>query len=448
MNLSVAPLLLAAVAPFTCTPLSGQWGLDAIGKMITPADPPLPCSTTLPADPNAAARAACTFGQGDHPSKTLGVPANLSGQIPIRHVILMMKENRSFDHLFGRLHDEGQPLTEAEPATYTNLDLTGAPVVPFHEPTTCVPIDPGHQSDSVAVCIAGGAMTGFVVNAARTTGTDGHAVMGNYDRTDFPFYFWLAATFALADRHFAPMASGTYGNRDFSILGTNAGVTDTGLAFPDPSTPSIMQLLMNAGFTWGAYTDSEPFSGALNWDASTPGVHPFQALLDALDQGTLPNVAFVDAVDNVTDDHPIADIQAGEAWSRQVYTHAVASPQWSRLAIIWTYDEAGAFADHVPPPSACAAVPSNSSFTQLGPRVPLVAISRWAKPSYVSHVVRDHTAITRFIETLFDLPALTARDANSDALLDLFDFSCRQPASPAQNPPEAGIGGCPAGPGK
>jgi phospholipase C len=81
--------------------------------------------------------------------------------------------------------------------------------------------------------------------------------------------------------------------------------------------------------------------------------------------------------------------------------------------------------------------------TKLGPRVPLVAISPWAKRHYVSHVVHDHTAITRFIETIFDLPALTARDANSDALMDLFDFSCGRESFVPGPAPEAGTGGCP-----
>jgi phospholipase C len=441
-------VFLAGVAPFTCSPLTPTWGLEAIDGMTTPADPPLVCSFSMPPDTNASQRASCVFGEGDHAAATLGIPTSVSSQIPIRHVIVEMKENRSFDHLFGNLHAEGQPSTEAIPATYTNPDLDGNTVAPFHETTTCVPWNPGHQFASVTECIAGGAMTGFVKNGAQTTASDGHFVIGNYNSTDLPFYYWLAKTYALADRHFAPMDSGTFANRNFYIFGSNAGVVDTGLTYPDPGTPNILQTLMNAGFTWGAYTDSAPFSGAMNLDSTSPGVHTFQDLLDALDQGTLPNVAFVDGVEDVTDDHPpessatLGDLQAGEAWSRQIYEHAVGSPQWSRLAILWTYDEAGGFADHVPPPTGCLAKPSPSPFTQMGPRVPLVVISRWAKPNYVSHVVHDHTAITRFIETIFDLPALTGRDANSDALFDLLDFSCTQPATPPSPPPAAGTGGC------
>jgi phospholipase C len=151
-------------------------------------------------------------------------------------------------------------------------------------------------------------------------------------------------------------------------------------------------------------------------------------------------VVFVDANDSVTDDHPPGDLQKGEAWLRTLYTHATGSPQWERLAILWTYDEGGAYFDHLPPPAGCAAVPGGT--TDRGVRIPLVAISPWARRHAVSHVVTDHTAITRFIETIFDLPALTARDANSDALLDLFDFSCGRDLTPPVNPPESATGGC------
>ena len=117
-------------------------------------------------------------------------------------------------------------------------------------------------------------------------------------------------------------------------------------------------------------------------------------------------------------------------------------PEWQRLAIVWTYDEGGGFFDHVPPPTGCLPLPSKSAYTQMGPRVPMGVISPWARRNYVSHVAHDHTAITRLIEALFDLPALTARDANSDALLDMFDFSCGRDLSVPPSP-SPGTGGCP-----
>jgi phospholipase C len=138
-------------------------------------------------------------------------------------------------------------------------------------------------------------------------------------------------------------------------------------------------------------------------------------------------------------------VQAGEAFVRTVYQHVVASPQWPRLALLLTYDECGAYADHVPPPGpACIARsdPEDQPYDELGVRVPFIAVSPYAKPHHVSHVVQEHTAITRFIETVFDLPALTKRDANSPALLDLFDFSCNPPLMTPPPAPDAGVGGC------
>jgi phospholipase C len=146
-------------------------------------------------------------------------------------------------------------------------------------------------------------------------------------------------------------------------------------------------------------------------------------------------------------------VQAGEAWSHQIYTHATASSLWPGLAILWTYDEGGGFFDHVPPPSnACVPRTNNpkvggngtpdSAFFELGVRIPMVVISPWARPGYTSHVVQEHTALTRFIETVFNLPALTARDANSDALLDMFDFTCGPAFLTPPTPPAAGTGEC------
>jgi phospholipase C len=435
--------LLALAIAVACRPGAIDWGFSAIDDMKTPADDPnLGCGVTFPSDPASAERARCAFRSGASAAQSLGVSADDLKKIPIRHVIVAMKENRSFDHLFGKLHDQGQPGVEPIPPTFTNPDVNGNPVAPRRATTTCLPWDAGHQFEGMKAGVNGGKMDGFVRNAAATTDTDGSFVMTYYEASDLPFYYFLASNFALADRDFAPMASGTFANRTFMLFGTPGGVVDTGITYVAPGTPSIFQLLMSAGFTWGVYTDGAPLSATLGWDSESPGVHPTQAIYDALDQGTLPNVAFVDGIEDVEDDHPVGDLQYGEAWLAKLYAHAVKSPQWERLAILWTYDEGGAFFDHVPPIDGCLPVPSRAEVTARGPRVSLVTISPWARRGYVSHVVRDHTAITRFVEAIFGLPALTARDANSDALLDMFDFSCGRdlsvPAAPAP-----GTGGCP-----
>ena len=134
------------------------------------------------------------------------------------------------------------------------------------------------------------------------------------------------------------------------------------------------------------------------------------------------------------DDHPPGDPQIGSNFLSQIYGAVTSSPQWPHAALFITWDENGGIYDHVPPPPACApdsvapvlsgtdiGVPGG--FDRYGFRVPLLVASPYAKKGYVSHNVYDHTSITRFIEAKFKIPALSARDANADPLMDLFDFT-------------------------
>ncbi|HLK92630.1 MAG TPA: alkaline phosphatase family protein [Polyangia bacterium] len=421
---------------------------------LPPSDREVPIQTGQRAagqrasDSLAAQRSACVFGTGARVTDTLDITPDERAEIPLRHVVILMKENRSFDQLLSGANAAGQPALDGEgiPSDFSNRDAVGTTVSPFALGTTCLPWNPGHQWDAMHAQVNSGSMNGFVISAAASTKSDGHFVMGHYGPTDLPFYYWLASTYALNDRHFAAVRSGTWPNRDFLLLGTADGVKCSYCGFPDPATPTLFEALDSAGATWGAYTDGEPFDGSLGWTAPHAGLHSFQEFLTALQDGTLPNVAFVDGVANITDEHPTADLQVGEAWTRQIYQAAVSSPLWPQLALIWTYDEAGGFADHVPPPSAaCIARPGDArdaAFFELGVRVPLAVISPYARSHYTSHVVQDHTAITRLIELVFDLPALTSRDANSDGLLDMFDFDAPAFLTPPPAPP-AGTGGCP-----
>lgn len=434
---------LAAFLFSACIPQAHDWGFEGVNDIPTPADDPARCGASLPDDPFATERAACRYVRGDSARTSLGISPEQAARIPIRHVIILMKENRSFDHLLGRIHRRGQPNADGAPDTFSNLDLNGNAVLMHNAGTTCINHDPGHQQAEMIEGINGGKMDGFVTSAAKSTGTDGHFAMTYNDEPELPFNYFLAKTYALNDRHFQSIASGTSANRTFLVAADALGVINTGILFPSPDHVTIMEILSAHKVSWAAYTDGLPFDGSLGWNKDAPGVHSQKEFLDALDNGTLPSVSFVDAVGEVTDDHPIADLQAGEVWLRDVYQHIVKSPQWPYLAVLLTYDEGGGFADHVPPPRACKST-LDSPFDTLGVRVPFIAISPWAKRNFVSHVVQDHTAILRFVEAIFNLPALSGRDANSPALFDLFDFSCGRdlsiPAAPAP-----GSGGCDAG---
>ncbi len=409
------------------------------GSQVPMRDGGSVCPSPVAADTTATQRKACMFKAGALVSESLGLPAAERQKIPLKHIIVVMKENRSFDHYFGQLSKHGQPDAEPLPDTFSNLDKTGAAVTNYHLTTTCVHNDPAHQWNDMHTQVgATGKMDGFVISGANTTGTDGHFVMGWYDNTDIPFYYFLANTFALADHHFASVRSGTWPDRDYLLLATSDGVRATGGGYPADATPTIMSQLDTKGVTWGAYAPAAPFEGSLTWGATHAGVHNLAAFKTALANGTLPSVAFVDGP---ADEHPTANIQVGEAWTRDIYQSVIASPLWATTAMIWTYDEAGGFFDHVAPGNSCVARPEDAAFFELGIRVPTVVISPYARQHYVSHVIHEHTSITRLIETVFDLPALTMRDANSDAMLDMFDFACPPNMKPA-DAPAAGTGGC------
>jgi len=140
---------------------------------------------------------------------------------------------------------------------------------------------------------------------------------------------------------------------------------------------------------------------------------------------------FLDTPTVENDEHPPSNVQVGQEFVSRVVKALLTSPQWRHAALFLTYDEHGGFFDHVPPPAACApdAIPPTlepgdepGAFDRYGIRVPVVVVSPYARRHFVSHTTHDHTSILRFIETRFDLPALTARDANADPMLEFFDF--------------------------
>jgi phospholipase C len=386
----------------------------------------------------ASRRDACAFGPGALAADTIGECA--SSPTPIEHIVVLMQENRSFDQYFGHLRGHGQDDVDVSPETAANpAPDAGGPSPWHHESAYCVQ-DTDHGWVASHQQWNGGKMDGFATSNTTMLDPTGHRAMGWYDQTDIPFYYDLISTFATSDRYFCSLLGPTYPNRMYLAAGTSFGIVTTNLQkLAPPGVPQIYRSLNDKGVTWKIYTTNLPsiliFPDFANDSAQQ--VHRATAadfLTDAAN-GTLPQVSFLDsgfsesaAVE--TDEHPPADIQLGQHWVWQQVQAVLASPLWSSSAMFITYDEHGGLYDHVSPPAACAPDdtppaqnPELGGFDRLGFRVPLIVVSPYARRHFVSHETHSHTSILRFIEARFGLPALTKRDANSDTLLDLFDFA-------------------------
>jgi phospholipase C len=416
------------------------------------------CLATLVGVPSVRAERVprCRFGPGALPTETL--PGRPHGsQIPIDHIIVLMQENRSFDHYFGPLHDQGQPRVRPPRRNSSNPDPTnptGPAIGRFHKPNYCETADLDHSWNGTHKEYDGGLMDGFTAQNVDSTDPTGMRTMGFYDRTDLPFYYALFSAFAISDRYFCSVLSQTFPNRFFLLAGTSFGHIANDFPTGDPmndfAQPTIFNLLDQAGVSWKIYFSQIAFADEFSYVRNhVPSMtFPVQEFMTDAQNGTLPSVSFIDpifiaqaTVEN--DEHPPSNVQVGQNFVAGILNALFASPQWGSSALFLTWDEHGGFWDHVPPPRAC--VPDDippmlgsgdepGAFDRYGIRVPVVVVSPYARQHYVSHKVYDHTSILRFIETRFDLPALTRRDANANSMLKLFNFKAATIASPALPP--------------
>ena len=400
-------------------------------------------------DQAAAARQACMFQAGTLPGLSQAKDAIIGSDMPIDTIVVLMMENRSFDHLLQNLPAFGQPDAEVAPAGVTNPDSDGTPRPTYHLTEYCFD-DTSHGWTDVHTEWGAGAMNGFVVanNHNDDAPADGKRAMGYYTEQDLPFFYSLANTFALADHNFSSVLGPTFPNREYLYAATSFGHTGNDI-FEDENA-TIFQELVAAKVDWRIYYTDLPgafiFLGTLSkYLDNTYKIGNFYSDAQA---GMLGQLNFVDpklglGAASRNDFHPPGDIQEGEKLISDVVQALMQSPQWAHSALIVTFDEHGGIYDHVPPPPACApddiapmldSGDAPGDFANYSVRVPLIVVSPYAKPHFVSHAVYDHTSITRFIETRFKLGALTRRDANADPLTDLFDFKKPAFATPPSLP--------------
>ena len=343
---------------------------------------------------------------------------------------------------------------------------------------------------------------GFVVAAANDArqqspplmDTNGIRAMGYFDWTDLNYYYFMASNFGTSDRWFSPVMDRTQINRMYLLAATSAGHTHP---LSPPETPltakTIFEELQAAGITWKIYVNPTGTACASNPTGScleaysyinqfhygqqikssstlSGNIVPISQFTTDAQGGTLPQGALIEpASPAALDEHPTdqdtevpVNIQAGAHYAAGLINTFMSSPSWADSIMIFSYDEFGGYYDHVSPqpmpspdgiapmdltPTDECAQPGQTGgptcdFTWTGYRVPLIVISPFAKKNFVSHTVRDYTAMLKLIETRFGVPTLTARDAAQADMSEFFDFANKPWATPPSPPSQVRNGQC------
>ncbi len=359
-------------------------------------------------------------------------PARLSD---IDHIIVLMKENRSFDHYFGMLpgvrgFDDPTALRLADGRSVFHQPDPENPdgyVLPFRLDTTMTSAqrlqDLSHSWLPLHWCLNGGAMDAWIPAHRRVNGHFAPLTMGYFTRADLPLYYALADAFTICDSYHCSMLGPTHPNRYYLMTGTidpqakNGGpaLNNEGRHYTWETYP---QRLQRAGVTWRVYHERDDFGCNVckNFPVfadATPTSdlydnlmrdRSFDELLRDVRIGNIPQVTWIVPPSTVTE-HPRYMPAAGENHTRQVLEALWSNPRlWARTVVILNYDENDGLFDHVVPPLPEPATPDEfvgGLPIGLGFRVPCLVISPFSRGAYVCSETFDHTSTLRLIETRF-----------------------------------------------
>jgi phospholipase C len=342
----------------------------------------------------------------------------------VDHIIVLMMENRSFDHMLGYLALEGgiPGVDGLRPDMHNEYQGQTFPVHPLTDTTFPGEANPRHDGASVLEQLAD-SNGGFVRNFAEKTGaSDPGLVMGYYTAEQLPVYDHLARNFTICERWFSSVPGATWPNRLYSVAGAAAGSPDDLPLFPYYWMKSFVRHLDHAKRSWRWYS-YDP--GTLRFidhkyrlrrdtnfafvEQRTPEeeiqaqiLSEGSSLLDDIANDTLPDVAWIDPnftdlhlFPHSNDDHPPADVTAGQELVLNIYRALAANPSvWAKSMLVIVYDEHGGLYDHVPPPEA---PDDDAKFSRYGVRVPAIVVSPWSAAGFASGQLFDHTSLIKTI---------------------------------------------------
>jgi phospholipase C len=419
-------------------------------------------AATLPASTILAEAA-----KASHRGRRLPRPRN----VEIDHFVILMMENRSFDHYFGWLTNEAdgvQHQSFRNPAGQ-QVGTRHASSLGAAEWQGCGHPDPGHGWDEGRAQLGGG----FLANGS---GNDEFALC-YYNRGEIPFIHAAARQYTLYDRYFCSLLSSTWPNRYYKWSGQSGGFKTNTLQVPNGNSwETIFDRATAHGLTVRYYASDLPFAATFG-PRAVAWINPIERYYTDCLTGNLPNIAIVDPPfkdggggDGLSaDEHPLGDVRLGQAFMADVVNAFVNSKNYQRGALFVIYDEWGGFFDHVRPPRVPDDRASNNpenDFGQMGFRVPAVAVSPyarrgkkkwpWERDRYgwhrnhfeVDHGLYGHESILKFISYRFGLGDLNTRMKFANNIGRSFDFwrpDFERPQLP--DPPEIVTQPCAAGGG-
>ena len=358
----------------------------------------------------------------------------------VKHIVVAMMENRSFDHFLGWL-----PNAYGKQAGLNYVDANGVSH-PTHDLapdwTGCSYNDPDHSYDGARIEVDNGLMDGFM----KTSTADVYAI-GYYQEAANRFFPKFARNFTTCDMYFPSMLGPTFPNRIFQLCGQTDRLDDS-VSLCSYST--IFDHCTQAGVSSKYYYGNVPFLTLFPLDAIIYA-NSFSDFLSDCANGTLPQVSFVDpsftlVLNTANDNHPHSDIRNGDALMAQVYNAVATSPAWKNTVLVLNHDEWGGFFDHVPPPRALAPNNTDTDLVNgkalLGCRAPCIVASPWtvgaASNPTVNHTVFDHTSVLKMIESVFSVKPLAARETSHDVgnLLSAINFNRQARSAPVLPQPQ------------
>jgi len=364
-------------------------------------------------------------------------PADL--QSAIQHIVFIVKENRTFDQMFGTFPG-------ADGATSGTIS-TGQ-VLTLGVTPDALPRDFGHSWIVANDDIDYGKMDDFDLFGSCTLNGD-YLCMTQQNQTTIPNYFTYATNFALGDHMFSALKGPSFPNHLYTVAAQSGGVVgnppsnirwgcdspqgttvpvvdaDGNLSYQYPcfDFESIAGLLESAGISWKYYAEEgsiwnafDAVSEVRNSSLWTTNIAPDTQFITDAQNGQLPSVSWVVAPSGSSEHPMLGGTCVGENWSvNQINAVMGNQTEWNSTAIFLTWDDFGGFYDHEGPPTV--------DQYGLGIRVPLLIISPYALAGYVSHTQYELSSFLKFVEERYGLPALTERDANANDMLDSFDFT-------------------------